>query len=293
MLDVSWLGRGTELLYNAGEFLYKNARLLERRRFEFHFANGSRGAVLTSLEAYRNSDGGFGNGLEPDKRVPDSQPIDQEFALHILHQIGAAPEAAGGVNDFLETVTTEEGGVPFSLPGASAFPHAPWWKSEPNPPARINPTASLVGLLHALHCEHPWRQRAEDYAWQNIEATDTTEVHDLMAILVFLEHHPDRERAMRAFERLAPTIVAQTALDPAAEGYVKKPLEWAPTPDSLCRPLFSDEVLNAHLDAIEAAQQPDGGWNISWEPISVGVACEWRGVVTLGNLLLLQAWGRT
>ena len=84
-------------LSRAAEFLYKNARLLERRRFEFHFRQGGREAVLRSLEAYRHPDGGFGNGLEPDKRVPDSQPIDQEFALHILHQIGAGPEAVGGV----------------------------------------------------------------------------------------------------------------------------------------------------------------------------------------------------
>ena len=33
-------------------------------------------------------------------------------------------------------------------------------------------------------------------------------------------------------------------------------------------------------------------WNITWEPISTGVACEWRGALTLGNLLLLRAWGR-
>jgi len=284
---------GASGLSRAEEFLYKNARLLERRRFEFHFRHGTREAVLAALEAYRNSDGGFGNGLEPDKRVPNSQPIDVEFALHVLHQIGAGPEAVGNVNAFLESVTTHEGGVPFSLPGAAAYPHAPWWASEPDPPARINPTASLVGLLCALHCDIPWRERAEPYAWRNIEATGTTEVHDLMAILVFLEHHPDRERATRAFERLAPTILAQTALDPAAEGYVKKPLEWAPRPNSLCRALFSDDVMNAHLDAMEADQQPDGGWNMSWEPISAGVVCEWRGVITLLNLLLLQAWGRT
>jgi hypothetical protein len=285
MMDETRLSR-------AEEFLYKNARLLERRRFEFHFRQGSREAVLGSLEAYRNQDGGFGNGLEPDKRVPDSQPIDQEFALHILHQTGAGLEAVGGVCDFLASVTTEEGGVPFSLPNANAYPHAFWWASEPDPPARINPTASLVGLLYALHYEHPWRQHAETYAWQNIKATETTEAHDLLAILVFLEHHPDQERATRAFERVAPRILSQCALDPSAEGYVKKPLDWAPTPQSLCRPLFSDDVLNAHLDAMEADQQPDGGWKIAWEPISAGVACEWRGALTLGNLLLLRAWGR-
>src|SRR3569833_834000 len=236
MMEAAGLGR-------AEEFIYKNARLLERRRFEYHFRDGRCAAAVRSLDAYRNNDGGFGNGLEPDKRVPHSQPIDPEFALHVLNQIGAGPEAVGDVSGFLESVTTQEGGVPFSLPGANAYPHAPRWECEPNPPARINPTASLAGLLYALRGDHPWLRRAEAYAWRNIESTETTEEHDLLSILVFLQHHPDRERATRAFERLAPTILSQCALDPSAQGYVKKPLDWAPTPQSLCRSLFSDDVL--------------------------------------------------
>ncbi len=178
------------------------------------------------------------------------------------------------------------------MPSANAYPHVFWWTSELDPPTRINPSASLVGLLYALHHEHPWRRPAEAYSWRNIEATETTEAHDLLAILVFLEHHPDRERATRAFARLDSRILSECALDPSAEGYVKKPLDWAPAPRSLCRQLFSDDVLNAHLDALEANQQADGGWDITWEPISAGVACEWRGALTLGNLLLLRVWGR-
>jgi hypothetical protein len=282
------------LLTNAEEFLWKNARLLERQSFRYHFQQGTREAVLTALKAYQNPDGGFGNGLEPDKTTPYSQPIDQEFGLHVLHEIGNEESLTEGVCRFLESITTVEGGVPFTLPSVTPYPHAFWWNTDENPPSNINPTASLVGLLHALHHEHAWRERATDYCWNRIEQGETAEVHDLMAILTFLENHPDRNRAEKAFERIAPRLLSEevVALDPSAEGYVKKPLDWVPTPQSICRPLFSNDIFEQHLDALTTQQAEDGGWNIGWEPISPAIASAWRGIVTLKNLLLLRAWGR-
>ena len=64
-------------LENAYTFILNNARLLERRRFAYLFGGGPREPVLAALRAYQNPDGGFGNALEPDKRTPTSQPIDQ------------------------------------------------------------------------------------------------------------------------------------------------------------------------------------------------------------------------
>jgi hypothetical protein len=37
--------------------------------------------ALAALDAYRNADGGFGWGLEPDVRAPGSQPVRAEMAL--------------------------------------------------------------------------------------------------------------------------------------------------------------------------------------------------------------------
>lgn len=58
----------------ASEFMRTNARLLDRRRFELLFANGSAEAALAALSGYANPDGGFGYGLEPDLRSVSSQP---------------------------------------------------------------------------------------------------------------------------------------------------------------------------------------------------------------------------
>ena len=47
-------------------------------------------AVVEALRGYRNSDGGFGHGLEPDLRGPGSQPAPTLYALEILDEAGAA-----------------------------------------------------------------------------------------------------------------------------------------------------------------------------------------------------------
>src|SRR5512139_1184324 len=137
------------LLANAYTCLLNNARLLERRLFEHLFLGASPQPALQALLAYRNPSGGFGNALEPDKRTASSQPIDQEFALRVLDDIGFDAGIAVQTCDFLETITTAEGGVPFVLPTVRDAPRAPWWDTDlDEPPASINPTASIAGLLH-------------------------------------------------------------------------------------------------------------------------------------------------
>jgi len=288
---------------SAREFIWNNARLVERRLFDCLFGGGSRRMVVSALKAYQNPDGGFGNALEPDKRCPESQPVDVQEAFHILDWIGALedPELREGVIrelvlpacDFLVTITTPEGGVPFALPSVNAYPHAPWWTVEGTPQASLNPTAGIAGLLLKHRIEHPWLEKAVDYCWTAIEASDSNWYHDVTQMAVFLQHAPDGARAQRLLSGLVERIARPGAveLDPQAEGYVKKPLDWAPHPGSPFRSLFDDETIARHLAALEARQQDDGGWPISWEPVSPGVALEWRGRVTIEALETLRAYG--
>jgi hypothetical protein len=81
-------------------------------------------------------------------------------------------------------------------------------------------------------------------------------------------------------------------LDPAAPGYGVTPLHFAPTPKSPWLDLFDPSVVEAHLDALEAAQADDGGWPIAWEALSPAAEAECRGVETLRALRLLRAFGR-
>ena len=284
----------SDALDRASDFLWKNARLLDRQRYRFLFGDGAPEGVLAALRAYQNADGGFGNALEPDIRCPDSQPVPCQLALEVLDEIGFDLAVALRLCDYLAAITTPDGGVPFVLPSVRRYPHAPWWETPDDPPASVNPTAAIAGLLHKHGVQHPWLASATEFCWPSLEGPLPDEVHALLCLVTFLEHVPDRARAERAFHRLGEHILAAklVELDPNASGYVKKPLEWAPTPESPCRRLFSDEVIAAHLDALAARQQADGGWPITWPPLSPGCELEWRGWVTVGALKTLRANGR-
>jgi hypothetical protein len=283
----------TQLLESAQTFILSNARLLERTLFAFLFRGGDRQKVLSALLAYQNEDGGFGNALEPDKRTGTSQPIDQEFALRVLDDIGFDTQIAQQICDFLETITSDGGGVPFVLPTVRDAPRAEWWNTDSDdPPASINPTASIAGLLRKYHIRHPWLERATDFCWQQIELFQTISGNDLLCVLLFLEHVPDRTRAERAFEQVSAQLLesGQVTYDPQASGYVFMPLDYAPSPHSMCRRLFEDVTLQNHLEALAQQQQADGGWPISWSAVSPACELENRGIVTIRALQTLKAY---
>ncbi len=277
----------------AHSFMLNNARLLERHLFAFLFEAGDRQPVHAALLAYQNADGGFGNALEPDKRTNTSQPIDQEVALHILDEIGFDRAIAHQVCDFLETITTAAGGVPFVLPTVRNAPRAPWWDTDlAAPPASINPTASLAALLHKHKVDHPWLARATDFCWQQLEQGELAGGHDFLCALPFLEQVPDRARAERVFARVGAQLLAseQIAYEPDAVGYVFTPLQYAPSPQSMAHSLFEQSTIEKHLDALVHKQQADGGWPIAWPAISPACEMEYRGIVTLGALKTLKAY---
>ena len=283
----------SQILESAQTFILSNARLLERHLFAFHFRQGDPDPVRAALLAYQNADGGFGNALEPDKRTASSQPIDQEIALRVLDDIGFDAGIAVQICDFLETITTAEGGVPFVLPTVRDAPRAGWWDTDlEEAPASINPTASIAGLLHKYEVSHPWLARATDYCWEYIEHLQIRSGHDFLCIQSFLEHVADRERAERAFERISVQLLegGHITYDPSASGYVFMPLVYAPSPQNMAYRLFDAATIQNHLAALANKQEKDGGWPISWPPISPACELEYRGIVTLNALKTLRAY---
>src|SRR5688572_22887704 len=107
----------------AAAFVWRSARLLDRHRYAHGFLRAGPAPVLATLRAYQNPDGGFGHALEPDLRTPASQPQPVELALHVLDELDAfADPMVGRACDYLATITTPDGGVPFVLPDAQDYP---------------------------------------------------------------------------------------------------------------------------------------------------------------------------
>lgn len=279
---------------NARMFLLREGRLLERRLFATIFEDAPAAGVYDALRGYANEDGGFGHGLEPDKRAPDSLPIDAEFALQVIDASGTADQAMlRRACDFLAGVAGPDGGVPVAAPSIEAYPRAEHYTDWTYVPG-LFPTAGLVGLLCKLSIDHPWVGRATRFCWDQLDEGLPDDAHALREVCTFLAHVPDRARAEAFIPMLTDRLpkASYFLADPTAEGYGLTPLTFAPAPDSRWRSLFADEVITGHLDRLERDQQPDGGWPIAWEPPGAAGTWEWRGIETLTALRVLAAYGR-
>lgn len=273
----------------ARDFVEREARLLERRLFAALFDGGNSGSVIDALLGYRNADGGFGWGLEPDKRVAASQALDAQLALEAMDAVGVVDRPiVGAVCDWL---LTQGAGVPCITPAALEAARAPHWDVIETP--SLNPTAALAGLLWKWGFGHAWRAAATDWCWEQLADGIPATGHTVSCALTFLEHVPDRTVADVLVEELRPRLPTLPYFNhEPGSAYGLTPLHLAPTPSSRWATLFSPDLLALHLDSLEAAQQADGGWPISWTTIGPAAEQEWRGYETVRAVRVLRAFGR-
>ena len=133
-------------------WMHRNARPLDLARWQYHFESGSAEAVLQSLSAYQNEDGGFGHGLEADCWNPASAPMQTWAAACILRELNAPKEhpIVAGILRYLAVahiLWMDCGRARFHRTTIS--PHAPWWTftERSGEDWGYNPTASLAGFV--------------------------------------------------------------------------------------------------------------------------------------------------
>jgi hypothetical protein len=277
----------------AAGFMAGHARVLDRRVFQRLFQGGAPEPVRDAVAAYRNDDGGFGHALEPDLRTAASQPAAVEMALRIMDAADAWDEQlVRDAIDWLTSIAPAEGGATFVLPTLSQGPHAPWWVAAEGNPFSLIQTGEIAGVLYARDFAHPWRDGATEVMWRGIDQLTEPNAYEMFGVLAFLQHVPDRARAENALQRIGQSLRDLVTLDPNAEGETHSPLDFAPLPDSIARPLFDDDTIEAHLDHLAGAQREDGGWMFNWPAWSPAAEADWRGFLTVDALRLLRANGR-
>lgn len=299
-------GRPPIDLAAAADFLAGHGRLLDRRRFQLLTGRGDPAATLAALNAYRNPDGGYGWGLEPDLRSASSQP---GAALHafeafadLLPVIAPAtvPEPRA-LCDWLESVALPGGGLPFALPVDDPAGCAPFWvDADPTVPSlQITAVVVAEALRVARHdpevAAHPWLGRAVDYCLRAaadlaaaarpfaIELAFTVRMLDLAAA-----RHPDAAARLSALGRHVPAD-GLVAVAGGAAGETMRPLDFAPEPGGPARRLFTPELIAAELARLAARQRSDGGWEVDFTSYSPAAALEWRGYATVAAVGILRA----
>lgn len=283
----------------ATDFLATHARVLDRRRGEIalHGA-GDPEPVLAALAAYRNADGGFGWGLEPDLRLATSQPGGALHAFEVHEEIAPATSPlATDLCDWLAATSLPGGGLPFAINAASAGT-APWWAAGAATVPSVHITAAVAGTAHrvARHDrgvrEHEWLAAATSFCMEEVPKLDDSS-HALarLYVLRFLDAvHAHEPRAGMELERLTAGLPpAGIHVTGGADDEFVRPVDIAPEPGGMLRDLLDPEGVRADLDRLAGAQRDDGGWEVDFPPSSPQGGLEWRGYATVRALRTLIA----
>jgi hypothetical protein len=248
--------------------------------------------VLDALRAYRNGDGGFGNALEPDVRAPQSEPAATLHALEVLIEIGAVRDPMiADAAAWIATIADPDGGVPFVMPTAAAYPHAPWMVPSEG---GSHLTFAIAAALWETAWRGGWLERTTDWCWAKLNGPEELSGYWVKFALDFLDHVPDEQRANAEIERLRARLSSDGSL-PVPGGTEDErltPLTLSERPAGRSRVLFTAEQIAADLDSLERGQRDDGGWAFDWLAWSPGQAVEWRGAITVKALSKLRAHGR-
>jgi hypothetical protein len=283
----------------ATAFMATHARLLDRRRFDRLVGDGDPDDVLAAVDAYRNSDGGYGWGLEPDLRSPESQP---GGALHALEAFAdAAPRTtvrATELCDWLASVSRPDGGLPFALPVTDPAGCAPFWAEADSAVSSLHITSAITAMAHrvARHdpavAAHPWLAQATSYCLSAIEMmSDSPHALEVMFVLGFLDAIADqRAEALTLIDRVGRAIPADGTMHVGGglEDELMRPLDFAPDPDRPVRRLFSADAIAADLARLGGLQADDGGWTVDFTSYSPMAALEWRGYATVRAVSILR-----
>jgi hypothetical protein len=286
-------------LIAARGFMASHARLLDRRRFELLFEGADAEPVLAALRGYRNADGGYGHGLEPDLRAPESQPAAAWHAFEVFADVApvTAPEAAE-LCDYLDAVALPDGGLPFGLPIEDPRGTAPFWAQADPKAFSLQITAIVAAHANRVAAHdpavagHPWLARATSCCLAAIAALEgAPEAYVLAFALQLLDAVHDRESA-------APELLARLGEFVPRDGRLRVagglpdetlwPLDLAPEPGRPARTVVDEAAVAADLERLAGEQEEDGGWTVDFQSYSPAAALEWRGYATVRALSVLQ-----
>ena len=281
-------------------FVSGSARVLDRRRLDLLLGTGTPEAVLAALDGYANDDGGFGWGLEPDQRCPESQPSGAMHALEALVEAAAVDSPrVPPLLAWLQRQTLPDGGLPFALPMRDPTGSAPFWTVADPTASALQTTSQVAAQAHRLArtrrdvADSSWLRTATDYCRAAIEGIRAAPpAHELM-FCVRLADAVQGAVGEELLDRLGRYLPADGTV-PVAGGSpdeALRPLDFSPEPDDASRRLFAAGVIEADLARRAAGQQPDGGWRVDFASYSPMAGVEWRGYATVEAVGVLRRNG--
>lgn len=285
-------------------WIQENARPLEKALLDFHLNAGSKEEVIKALVHYQNKDGGFGQGLEPDFRNPESNPIACQFAMHIIHGLKLEkyhPMILGLINYLKKTPYKEDWLFYFRIPSNNEYPHAPWWHfEEKNKIEGYNPTASILGFMYRYMDEDdPFYDTIEhelDQAIRFFLNSDITEMHELRCFNELYEYVCEGIDCSNLRKKLLEQNIKAIETDSKlwTTSYVAKPSQVFVSMHSPGVHELMD-LIEEEIQLMFKHRNKEGVFDVLWEwgqfPEAFKIAQkEWQGIIAYRTLMQMKEY---
>ncbi len=295
----------------AKTFMYRNARPLDLARFQYHFENGSKEAVMNVLSYYQNEDGGFGHAVEADCWNPNSIPLHSGAAGDIIREIDFEDAKHPVIQGLLKWYAAGEhfNGKCWAITVESNndYPHAPWWHTESVSSCHTdyNGTAQIAGFI-ARYAEKDSEcfKLGVKVANEAISALSPDGISDKhtcacymrMAELFekgkvteYISFGELKEKLHKSINQLIDTDISKWS------GYVCKPSCFIDSKESEYYSA-NKAIADYECEHIIKTQLADGSWEIPWQWENyhdewVISKNWWKGQVIIENLLYLKGFG--
>lgn len=285
-----------------------HGRPLEIAEWDALFHPENREPVLTQLLKYQNPDGGFGNGLEADIRMPGSSAIASAEAILIAYDHDLTlntPWFQDLLGYFERTFKDSDGILSFweKVPKeVEAFPHAPWWTYAKE--ARFSPNPCAIVASAFLKAGSPSQKalgiKITERCLSFLLSDDPCSDHDCYCLQTLIEtlhdlKHPSLTPAvLKAMER---RILECLCTDENRwMEYVAQPHHLVHSPQSLWIRLLEGH-MEANLDYLVRTLKEEGYWepNFAWgvdSELAHQVTREWRCHLAVKRVRILKAFNR-
>ena len=297
------------LFEQLNNYMNTDARPLEKSIFNYYFNDSSGDAILDSLEAFQNTDGGFGKGIEPDFKLIKSSPMATAIGLRYLSKLDNNDRAQNMIAkavEYLETTFDSNRNGWYSVPSiVNNYPHAPWWEFRNDINMTVidyswgNPTAELIGCVYKYkkYLNNLDIYSLRNYAITNLnKRTEFNSEHEIISY-IHMYNTLDEEFSSQIVDTLKLAVSKLVNINQSEWiNYVPTPLKFINL-DS--KNFFGIEckLIDQNLDYLIDRLEEDGKilptwqWDKyleEWEIAKI----EWMGILTLEALLSLLKFNR-
>ena len=290
-------------------YMDTDARPLEKSIFNYYFNDSSGDDILDSLEAFQNTDGGFGKGIEPDFKLIKSSPMATSIGLRYLSKLDNSDRAQNMIAkavEYLEITFDSNRNGWYSVPiNVNNYPHEPWWEFRNDINMTVidyswgNPTAELIGYVYKYkkYLNNLDIYSLRNYAITNLnKRTEFNSEHEIISY-IHMYNALDEEFSSRIVDTLKLAVSKLVNINQSEWiNYVPTPLKFINLDSKNffgieCK--FIDQNLDYLIDRLEEDGKilPTWQWGKyleEWEIAKI----EWMGILTLEALLSLLKFNR-